>query len=315
MRIAVIDLGTNTFNLLIKETETGETFYNDKIPVKLGEGGISNNQIAEAPFQRGIDALKAHAQTIKEVGADKVVAFATSAIRTADNGQAFVGEVKKQTNITVNVIDGDQEAYFIYVGVKQCLEMGNTTSLIMDIGGGSTEFIIYNKGNDVLWKRSYMLGVSRLRENFTPNDPIIESDIEKLNTHFEKELVDLAEAIKTHQPEVLIGSSGSFETLADMIQHRIGKPVDIKSIKELDFDITEINKLHKVLLASTLVERLQMDGLIPMRADTIAISSLQIQYILNTFGIEKMKMSAYALKEGVIQTIAETENTWQESYL
>lgn len=314
MRIAVIDLGTNTFNLLIKETETGETFYNDKIPVKLGEGGISNNQIAEAPFKRGIDALKAHAETIKKVGADKIVAFATSAIRTAINGQAFVEEVKKQTNITVNVIDGNQEAYFIYLGVKQCLSAGNTTSLIMDIGGGSTEFIIY-KGKEVLWKKSYMLGVSRLRENFKPSDPIKNVDIEKLNEHFKAELTELADAIEVHQPEVLIGSSGSFETLADMIQHRIGKPIDIKSVKELDFDLEEINKLHNVLLASTLKERLHMQGLVPMRADTIGISSLQVQYILNTFGIKQMKMSAYALKEGVIQTIAETENTWQESYL
>ena len=143
MKTAIIDLGTNTFNLLIVEGD--QTLFKTKIAVKLGEGGITNNFIAEEPYRRGLAALKKHIETIKHYKVERTLAFATSAIRSATNGAVFVKEVKKKLGLNIEVIDGNKEAELIYLGVQQALDLGQENNLIMDIGGGSTEFIICNK--------------------------------------------------------------------------------------------------------------------------------------------------------------------------
>ncbi|MCE9538076.1 MAG: phosphatase, partial [Bacteroidetes bacterium] len=167
-RIAVIDLGTNTFNLLIVEVSSDKTYelvFQTKISVKLGEGGINKGFIAPLPFNRGIDALKVHKQTIEKYNVGKVYAIATSAIRGASNGAEFVAKANEECNIDVQVISGDKEAETIYYGVRDAVKMSDEVSLIIDIGGGSTEFIIANK-HQIFWKQSFLLGVARLLEMF-----------------------------------------------------------------------------------------------------------------------------------------------------
>ena len=158
MRIAIIDLGTNTFNILIVKVNSAKTptkLYQSKISVKLGEGGINKNFIEPVPFQRGIEAMKTYKDIMQRNAVDKVFAFATSAIRTASNGNEFVTKVKEETGIEVTMISGDKEAELIYYGVRNALELTDDNSLIIDIGGGSTEFIIANK-NKIFWKQSVM---------------------------------------------------------------------------------------------------------------------------------------------------------------
>ena len=157
MKTAIIDLGTNTFNLLIVEGNT--TLFKTKIAVKLGQGGITKGYIAEAPFQRGFEALKKHLQTIEKYQADRTLAFATSAIRSTRNGVDFVVKVKTELGLHIEVIDGNKEAELIYLGVQQALDLGDSNKLIMDIGGGSTEFVICNK-KEIFWKQSFQLGAA-----------------------------------------------------------------------------------------------------------------------------------------------------------
>ncbi|MCC6837593.1 MAG: phosphatase, partial [Bacteroidia bacterium] len=168
MRIAIIDLGTNTFNILIVDVDGNQNIkqlFQTKIPVKLGEGGINQGFIAPIPFQRGMDALIQYQLIIEEYGVDNTFAFATSAIRSARNGTDFVNIAKEKTGIEVQVISGDKEAELIYYGVRSAVNMTNDTSLIIDIGGGSTEFIIANK-DQIFWKQSFLLGAARLLEIF-----------------------------------------------------------------------------------------------------------------------------------------------------
>src|SRR5665213_2071248 len=123
-RVAVIDLGTNIFNLLIAEVNTDKTYQRiiqNKIVVKLGEGCINEGFIAPAPFDRGIDALKTYSKLIKKHKVEKVYAFATSAVRGASNGLEFVAKAKEETNIDVQLISGDKEAELIYYGVRDAV--------------------------------------------------------------------------------------------------------------------------------------------------------------------------------------------------
>ena len=141
MLTAIIDLGTNTFNLLIAESYPGKQYkiiYKEELPVKLGEGGITKRIISPAPFTRGIEAIKKHKTTIGKFTVQNIHAFATSAIRRASNGEEFVKTVFNETGIHINIIPGEKEAAYIYKGVKLAGLLNDQPSLIMDIGGEST---------------------------------------------------------------------------------------------------------------------------------------------------------------------------------
>jgi len=314
MRIAIIDLGTNTFNLLIRESQSNEVIFNTKIPVKLGEGGIDNKMIAPAAFERGLSALAEHASSIKKFKVDKTYAFATSAIRSTANGPEFVKQAQEKANITINVIDGQKEAELIYYGVQKALNMGSETSLIMDIGGGSTEFILANQ-DEIFWKESYLMGSSRLMEKFKPFDPISNEQIEEIENYLEETLSSLFEACRQKKPLWLIGSSGSFDTLASMASWRFANRDLPEEYTSYTFDFYEYMTVARHMLQSDFEERLETPGMIPMRADMINMACIQINLILKRLGIKAMKLSTYALKEGVYFQITQNQSTWQESLL
>ena len=301
-RIAVIDLGTNTFNLLIVEVNPDKTYqliFQTKISVKLGEGGINKGFIAPIPFNRGIDALKTHKQTIEKYNVEKVYAIATSAIRGASNGFEFVAKAKEQSDIDIQVISGDQEAETIYYGVRDAVKMNDNASLIIDIGGGSTEFIIANK-NQIFWKQSFLLGVARLLEMFNPSDPITDLEKHTLIDYLKTELQPLFNAIKKYPITELIGSSGSFDSIAEMVAHRFYTPHIFDGKTEFSFNLDDCAAVHETILKSTNAQRLQMKGLVAMRVDMIVISSILVHFILKSFSISQMRLSTYSLKEGIL---------------
>ncbi len=313
MITAVIDIGTNTFNLLIKDQDD-KLIYNDKIPVKLGKGGIDQNMISPDAFQRGIHALERYRDMCKLKGVDQVFAFATSAVRGAKNGPDFVEEALEQCGISINVIDGDREALLIYEGVKQAILMTAEPAMIVDIGGGSTEIVISNdKG--VLWERSYPLGVSRLLETFKPDDPLTSNDLQKMNAHLADILVELPNQISKHKPTRMIGSSGSFETLHDICAERFDHPASNTFHQSARIYLHELNLITEQLLQSKMTERLVMPGMLAMRADTLHISALQIQYLLRVSKIKELQLSLYALKEGVLASLKKPHEPWQTSSL
>lgn len=299
-RIGVLDLGTNTFNLVIAELK-GDDFnvvYNEKIPVKIGKGGIHKKTILPEAEQRALDAITAHSATLEKFGVQHYSAFATSAMRDAENGQEIKLRIQRELGIDVNIIDGLREAELIFKGVQLAIGTSNEPILIMDIGGGSTEFIIAEK-EEIKWMQSYPLGVSRLLEILTPADPITERDQKRLFEHLDGELTALTKAIATYQPKKLVGSSGSFDTLVEMIAQQFYDTTWSDEIR-YTFDLADFEKIKNIIVKSTLDERLNMPGLVPMRAEMMVLSTLFIDYILKKYGLEQMLQSNYALKEGVI---------------
>jgi exopolyphosphatase/guanosine-5'-triphosphate,3'-diphosphate pyrophosphatase len=308
VRIAIVDLGTNTFNLLVAEIATDHSYkiiFNTKIAVKLGEGGINTGIIAPAPFQRGIDAMKNHLETANKYNVEKIFAFATSAVRSAKNGTDFVAEIKKQTGIEVTIISGEKEAKLIYGGVRQALDIGTEKALVMDIGGGSTEFIICNN-EQIFWKHSFDLGVSRMYEFFKHYEPITDEEIRKIENYLQEKLQLLFRAIEQHPLDTLIGSSGSFDTFAEMIFCRFYKGEMLNNKTSYEFKLEDYYKIHKLIVNSNLDERYKMEGLIEMRVDMIVLASLFTNFILRELKLTKMRLSTYALKEGVLSELTKT---------
>jgi exopolyphosphatase / guanosine-5'-triphosphate,3'-diphosphate pyrophosphatase len=297
---AIIDCGTNTFNLLIVEHNSKGTYkvlLNTKKCVKLGEGGLVNNKIAPKPFDRGIKTFFEMVETAARYEAQNIHAFATSAIRSSVNGPDFVKTVYDKSGIMIQVLNGDTEAQYIYKGVRLALEDFPEPILIMDIGGGSTEFIIA-QGSKVLWKKSFDLGAARLLMEFLPSDPITMEEIEKLITHLKTELQPLSAQLKKHQVKYLIGCSGTFESLADIIRadNHISDPVEkLFHFEEKDFITT-----YKKLISSSEEQRKLIPGLIDFRVDTIVYGSIFVKFVKKRFKIPHMAYSSYSLKEGVL---------------
>ena len=315
-KVGIIDLGTNTFNLLIANVHglNYKVLHKTKIAVKLGEGGIHKGFIAPEAYKRGIDALKVHKETLLNYQIQDYYAVATSAIRSSNNGTQFVEDVKQQLGIRINIIDGDKEADLIYNGVKQAVGFKEKPKLIIDIGGGSTEFIIANE-SQVFWKKSYQLGAARLLELFKPKDPIELDDFNAIESHLNNLLQDLLEMCETYEIDSLIGSSGSFDTLVEMISCRKGDCGEWKEESYFNFHMHDYNEIQRIIYGSTLEERLNMKGLTPMRADMIVVSIIIINYILNNLAIHELQLSRYALKEGLIDTLIRKPQEWQKSSL
>jgi len=302
MKVAIIDLGTNTFNLLIAEKGKSGGFKkvaSNRIPVKLGEGSINQGYISETPFKRGIEALKQFSGMIKEKNVEQVRAFATSAIRSAKNGAEFISRVKSETGIDVEVIDGDREAELIYFGNREAVKLSDYYSLIMDIGGGSTEFIIATR-HEIIWKYSFLLGAARLIEKINPSDPITHIETQTLNAYLLNELIPLLEAAKKYPPVELIGSSGAFDSIVDMMAGEYGTEPLCEGKTEYPVNLHDYYPLASKVIASTLKERLKIKGLIEMRADMMVISCLLVNLILKELHLKKLRVSTYSLKEGVL---------------
>ena len=302
MRIAVIDLGTNTFNLLVAEAgDDGkfETLYNEKLAVKLGEGGINLGIITEAAFIRGIEAMDNYLSTIKQLDVKRVLAFATSAVRNAANGDEFVEAVKNKTGIEIHTINGDREAELISFGVRQAVKLSDEPSLVIDIGGGSTEFIILDK-KEILWKQSFEIGASRLWQRFEPSDPILENEKKIISDYLVDILKPLWAAAEKFGVKELIGASGSFESLAELIHIRYNSLPSLSNKTECEFNLEECAVIHESILASSRAERLKWKGLVAMRVDLIVVSAILVETVVSRLSISKMKYSAYALKEGVL---------------
>ncbi len=310
MRVAVIDLGTNTFNLVVAETGPDQRYsiiYNEKIPVKLGEGGINKGFIAEAAFARGLEAIRNYAGVIQSLGTDRTLAFATSAVRNAANGKAFADAVAAETGITIEIISGSREAEYIYTGVKQAVQLHTVPSLIMDIGGGSTEFIIADV-NGIHWKHSFEVGAARLLDQFSPSDPLSDAEHKSISDFLTTALQPLFDAVKQFPVHELIGASGSFDSLAEMVAWEFHTPADIEGISDYSFDLNEVKIIHNRLLHSTKAERCQMPGLIAMRVDMIVVSTLLVETVLKQLNLTKMRLSTYALKEGALwETISQQQ--------
>ncbi len=305
MRIAVIDLGTNTFSILIADLLEGDftTVFRRTIAVKLGEGGINQNLISEIPFARGINALKEIRKEMDLRQVDVVKAIATSAIRGASNKNDFIQAAKKEANIDIELIDGEREAELIFKGVNKSIAI-NKPLVMMDIGGGSTEFIITDQ-KDILWKKSYLLGVSRLIEKFKPHNPMGMEEIEQVKTYLKQEISDFFEYAKNNHITTLVGVAGPYETYAEMIAYRFDKPHLSPPYKSVELNMSEALVIHEDLLTSTYDERLNMKGLLTLRADMMVMSSIFMHLIIQELNIQTLWVSSFSLREGVVYDFME----------
>ena len=303
MHFAIIDLGTNTFHLLIvdKNDDGIRTVYKTHTPAKIGKSGINQGVITEEATQRALGVLQQFRQKIDEfaVPLSQVKAIGTSAIRNANNATEFCNKVFLETGLSIEVISGDREADLIYRGVRRGIDLGEQVSVIMDIGGGSVEFIICNASR-IFWKQSFEIGGQRLLEKFVLTDPISPSAVRRMNDYFQEQLLPLVNAAHQYAPQILVGSSGSFDTLTDMdFMHRLGHLPEPHQTA-FDLSLEEFRRAYHLLTTQSHEDRLSIPGMIELRVDMIVPGVVLIDHVLRSLNIRQIRSTTYALKEGIL---------------
>ncbi|HEY3373008.1 MAG TPA: phosphatase, partial [Prolixibacteraceae bacterium] len=292
-RIAIIDLGTNTCNLLIAEYahQAYRILYQGKELVKLGKGGIGNNQLTEDGLERTILAIEKHQARINSFNPLEIVIIATSAVREATNSDWFSQEIKTHTGLELQIISGDKEAELIFKGVKLAFQEIEDHSLILDIGGGSNEFILTEKGVAV-WKESFPLGMARVIEQIPPSDPITGDEIQQIQQWFENRLEALWERLKNVEISMLIGCSGAFDTLADLIDQT---DAGTKTRTRQEIPLNDLYRIYNQLITSTTSQRLNMKGMESIRIEMIVPSVIFIKMVIERLNIQRICQTDYAL--------------------
>lgn len=301
---AVIDLGTNTFHLIIAQVENDllHVVYRDHIPVKIGKGGVHQNILTRASMARAMDALQQFAATLKRYPINDIRVFGTAAIRDAENGHEFIDAVRNTFGLTIQAITGEQEAEFIYKGVRASLPTHLDTYLVMDIGGGSVEFIIVQNGQSV-WKQSFRTGASRLIQSFSISDPLTQEEVQVLEQHFAETYKPLSEAMEMYKPRILAGSAGSFETLKEVLEQDMH--LQTVSLTENAFQLPFENTIQclQMLIHSTRKEREKLNGLATFRMEMIAVAALMTLWVISKSEMKRIITSYYSLKEGALMSV------------
>lgn len=298
MNIAIIDLGTNTCNLLVAKAFPDDytILYQGKELVKLGDDRIRNNEISPGAMQRVISAFEKHSRIIRQYNVKMVKVIATSALRTASNKNQFLEELKNKTGYPVEVVTGNKEAELIFKGVLLAFGNFDEPSLILDIGGGSNE-IILAYGKNMLWSESRPTGMARIINRFKLSDPVRPEEITMLKIYFFQEHALAIRNGKEKNTRIMVGCSGAFDTIADIIDGV--NPGEKKRISQ-EIPIRDFTSVYEQLLKSSHNERLNMKGMDMVRVELIVPAVILIEQIITLTGITKIIQTDYALREGVL---------------
>lgn len=302
-KLAIIDLGTNTFHLLIAHEINGDyqIVHRLRLAVKLGMGGINSGIITADAMERGLNALQQFNATLDAENISDAFVMGTSAVRNASNQNEFLEHIKQKFGWKVSVLSGEEEARYIYLGVNKALSLKEEPSLIMDIGGGSVEFIIGNK-KGVIWLKSFEIGAQRVLEKFNFHDPILGGEIEQLKSYFLAELSNLFDALALHKPATLVGSSGTFDTLSDIYcaTYQISKN---ENDPETPLTLEGFKDIYDELIIKNRDQRLLIPGMIPMRVDMIVVACYLIHLVVSRHKFSSIRVSSFSLKEGVLSSL------------
>jgi len=289
-------LGTNTFHLVVFEEQQGEIteIYRKRHHVFLSEGGI--NIIGPAAMTRAKDAINDFVQAL-EKWQPTLRIVGTEALRKASNGNALRVWIEEQIGTSVSLISGEREAELIAKGVMWEWRRTMDNALIMDIGGGSVEFI-HVVDNVIVWKGSFPVGVGVLHHFSAHEEPISTSDKAKIVGYIESHCVALVDYLSKVQIDQFIGASGSFELIPSIKQGRYPATLDNTTVP-----LHHFHEIKDQIYRSDLQERLTIKGLPPVRAELIVVAFVLMEWALMLAPTETIHISKYAVKEGIISEL------------
>lgn len=296
-RLAAIDIGTSSLHLAIAQPAPSgrpELLLREKLPVRLGSGGRDMKSLNPDAVDRAIDALRTFRALADANDAD-VHAVATSAVREAENADAFIARAKIEAGIVVEVIAGTEEARLIHLGVLGAVPLADVDHLVIDIGGGSTELIV-GSGVEPRLTRSLKLGHVRLTDRFFPDGTSDQRALSTCRNFIRSFIAEAAAAISMFPVEVVVGCSGTFETLMAVARDDVDRRRGADPVSR-----SEVERAAELLVAAeTSARRGEISGVEPHRADTILAGAILVETLMDTLGFDEFIVSPDALREGLI---------------
>lgn len=309
--LSAIDIGTNSFHLVVAEVNDKGRFKiltKEKEVVRLGKSSRDMKYISEEAKERGIATLKRFKLISDSFNAGRIRAVATSAVREAINKGEFINEAYEKTGINVEVVSGFEEARLIYLGVLQALPVFKKKILLIDIGGGSTEFLIGLKG-DVIFADSVKIGAVRLTEGFFSEGKFKPSLIDSARIYVKSVLNPLIRRIKEYSYEMIVGTSGTITNIGSMIYSIKQELDDEATLNNFTYTGLDLNNiLRKIFKCGDSYQISKIPGLDLKRADIITAGSIILEQIFYELSIRQITLSSYALREGIILDTIDKES-------
>ena len=301
-RIAAIDIGTNSFHLVIVEIQQdGKLKLIDKQRevMRLGiSSGDNLSKISSSEIKKAIEILT-HYKKLAELYDASIRAVATSAVREAVNKEKFLDAAKEKIGLDIEVIDGRTEAKMVFFGMAQALNLENKKVLAIDIGGGSSEFI-YAENNNPIITESIKIGAVRLSKKFFPNFIITDEAINACHSYVNAQLSYVRSLLEDKTFDQVVGASGTIVATAILIQERFKKP-KYKSLNDLNFNNKELDLIYQEIInLKKPSERKKVLGMEEKRADIIPAGLIILKTIFELFSIKEISISEYALREGIV---------------
>ena len=297
---AAIDVGTNTLRLLVAEAVSADQFtilHEEQTIARLGEGLMPSRRLQDAPSQRSLTILRRFAEVARRFKALHVAAVTTSAVREASNREEFVAAALRESGLSLQVIDGSEEARLTLLGVRHGLRLGSSRVLVMDIGGGSTEFILA-RGEVIEAIVSTGLGIVKLTEAHLKSDPPAPGELQAI----EQVVADRIGRLRAELPDLegtaLIGTAGTPTTLAAIdLGLTVYTPARVDGHR---LSMTRTRQLLHALATRPLAERSKIPLLEPGRADLIVAGTTIVVTVMGALGYDEFMISDSGLREGIL---------------
>jgi exopolyphosphatase / guanosine-5'-triphosphate,3'-diphosphate pyrophosphatase len=300
MRIAAIDIGTNSIHMIVVQVRPDLSFEvidREKDMVRLGAGGLDGRSLTPSAMAAALQTLTKFRRLAESRKVDEIVAAATSATREAENGGDFIAEVARQIGIRIKVISGTEEARLIHLAACYGVDVGGSTAVVIDIGGGSVE-VTLGTATKVVQGRSFKVGVIRLSERFVKSDPLAGRDERRLVKHINREAGSYLDQLSKAGFERVIGTSGTILSLGALaLSDAAGQAGDLRNQR---VHAKGLRRVRKRLVEANIEERLQMPGLDPRRADLNVAGSVLLDTILRRLGADDLTLCDLALREGLV---------------
>jgi exopolyphosphatase / guanosine-5'-triphosphate,3'-diphosphate pyrophosphatase len=299
MRLAAIDIGTNSIHMIVVNVRPDLSFEvidREKDMVRLGAGGLDGRSITPTAMAAALQTLAKFKRLADSHKVDEIVAAATSATREADNGGDFIAEVDRLTGIRIKVISGTEEARLIHLAAGYGVDIGGSTGVVVDIGGGSVEVTI-GTARQMTLGRSFKVGVIRLTERFVKSDPLSGRDERRLVKHLNREIGTYLDQIAQRGYDRVIGTSGTILSLGAVAAQ---EDVPVEELRNQRVAAKALHRLRKKLTSLTLEERLAVPGLDPRRADLSVAGSVLLDTILRRLNADEFTLCDLALREGLV---------------
>jgi exopolyphosphatase/guanosine-5'-triphosphate,3'-diphosphate pyrophosphatase len=296
MRIAAIDIGTNSVHMIVVRVRPDLSFEvvdREKDMVRLGAGGLDGRRLSDTAVTNALQTLTKFKRLAESHAVDEIIASATSAVREAENGADFVTRIRREVGIRVRTISGTEEARLIHLAAAYAAGVGGQAAVVIDIGGGSVELTLGTAARMQLGG-SFKIGVIRLTERFITSDPITTDEEKRVERYVRRQTSSHIRALKARGFHRVIGTSGTIAALGTLAVRDGG------DLRNRRVSAKAFRRLRRSLTDTTLEDRLALPGLDPRRADLAVAGAVLLDTLLSALGATELTLCDFALREGLV---------------